>query len=571
MKILDCTMRDGGYYTDWNFSDDFVRGLVSSLVGHVDAVELGYKSTANGGPWRVCNDGFVEKVISSIPGHESLEYAFMIDAKEFLTEDGLGLKVNLNRLWQCIKNANKSPFSICRIAVAPGEEELRIVPKLVDTIRLLGYEVIINIMQSHKMLEDTVLAERVSTCISESKVETAYIADSFGSILPNQVPFLMDVLRGSCQTVGVHFHDNMGLAFANCLSALDHMPDAIVDTTVTGMGRGVGNAKTEQLLTFLNQEHGLHSFIAKHMTEKKWGYSESYMISGKRAIHPNYVLNIQEKGYTGDDLESRLRKVDHGSSTLDYDLVDAIEQKEATVAVVIPARYESSRFPGKPLVDICGLPMVVRVAKQCYPAVGSQNVYVATDSKEIATELERHGVKFIMTSNECITGTDRVAEAALEIDADIIVNVQGDEPMIDHIDILSAIELKKKNMNSVINCAAPLVADENPESRNIPKMAVSQNGDLLYASRALVPQNKAGDNSKVLKQICIYAFTKQELELYSSKSKEALEEIEDIEILRFLERGVSVKVVEVLGGSLAVDTPDDADLVRKALGEGESS
>ena len=100
------------------------------------------------------------------------------------------------------------------------------------------------------------------------------------------------------------------------------------------------------------------------------------------------------------------------------------------VAVVIPSRYKSTRFPGKSLVDILGKPMVVRVADLSAKAVGEDNVYVATDDKRIGDEVEKYGYKVIYTSESCLTGTDRVAEASLEIDAEVIVNVQGDEALL---------------------------------------------------------------------------------------------------------------------------------------------
>ena len=133
------------------------------------------------------------------------------------------------------------------------------------------------------------------------------------------------------------------------------------------------------------------------------------------------------------------------------------------VAVVIPSRYKSSRFPGKSLVDILGKPMVVRVADLSAKAVGDENVYVATDDERIGNIVKEHGYNVIYTSEECLTGTDRVAEASLEIDADVIVNVQGDEALLDPSDIIKAVNCKISNENSVVTCMAKLTSSEKPK------------------------------------------------------------------------------------------------------------
>ena len=206
------------------------------------------------------------------------------------------------------------------------------------------------------------------------------------------------------------------------------------------------------------------------------------------------------------------------------------------VAVVIPSRYKSSRFPGKPLVDILGKPMVVRVADLSAKAVGEENVYVATDDKRIGDVVEEHGYNVIYTSDECLTGTDRVAEASLKIDADVIVNVQGDEALLDPNDIIKAVSCKI-------------------------------NRDLMYVSRNAIPSSKTGIVKSAHKQICIYAFTKGQLKDYydigKKNGKTPVEASEDIEIIRFLEMGVKVKMVEVEGGTLAVDFPEDVKEVEK--------
>lgn len=238
---------------------------------------------------------------------------------------------------------------------------------------------------------------------------------------------------------------------------------------------------------------------------------------------------------------------------------------EKSFAVVIPARYESSRFPGKPLVDLCGKPMIQHVWERCCQAVGSTLVYVATDDERIQHVVHKFGGQVVMTSSECLTGTDRLAEANLQLDCDFIVNVQGDEPLINPADINSVIEAFLRTGN-VTNAMCPIMSEQEFRSLTVPKVTFSQSRKLLYMSRAGIPLTKSGEYQFGYKQVCIYAFSKEQLEFfYSNKVKTPHEKVEDIEILRFLESDHFVNMVEVDTGSLAVDVPEDILKVIEAL------
>lgn len=232
-----------------------------------------------------------------------------------------------------------------------------------------------------------------------------------------------------------------------------------------------------------------------------------------------------------------------------------------TFAVVIPARYESSRFPGKPLVDICGKPMIQHVWERCCFAAGQEKVYVATDDVRIQSAVEAFGGQVVMTSSECLTGTDRLAEANLQLNCDFIVNVQGDEPLINPDDINTVIQAFLKSGN-VTNAMCAITSEQEFRSFTVPKVTFSQSGKLLYISRAGIPQTKTGEYQFGYKQVCIYAFSKEQLAFfYSNKAKTRHEQVEDIEILRFLESDYVVDMVEVEAGSLAVDVPGDLSKV----------
>ena len=238
---------------------------------------------------------------------------------------------------------------------------------------------------------------------------------------------------------------------------------------------------------------------------------------------------------------------------------------EKTFAVVIPARYESSRFPGKPLVDICGKPMIQHVWERCCQAVGKNRVYVATDDTRIQNAVQVFGGQVVMTSSSCLTGTDRLAEANLQLDCDFIVNVQGDEPLVNPDDIITVIEVFLKTGN-VTNAMCPIASEQEFRSFTVPKVTFSESGKLLYMSRAGIPLTKTGEYQFGYKQVCIYAFSKEQLAFfYSNKVKTRYEQVEDIEILRFLESGYSVDMVEVEAGSIAVDVPEDLFLVNSEI------
>jgi 3-deoxy-manno-octulosonate cytidylyltransferase (CMP-KDO synthetase) len=239
-----------------------------------------------------------------------------------------------------------------------------------------------------------------------------------------------------------------------------------------------------------------------------------------------------------------------------------------TFAALIPARFKSSRFPGKPLVPLLGKPMIVWVAESVARALGHEHVYVATDDSRIADAVKAHGFKVAMTSERPLTGTDRLWEAAQEIDAEIYLNVQGDEPLLDAEDIRAVLAAKEAHFDEVTNGMTPLSADEDPNNVNIPKVAAAEDGRLIYMSRLAVPGFKAKANApaRYWKQVCIYGFSRRDLEVFARHGRKGkVEQHEDIEILRFLELGIGVRMVETRGSSLAIDVPEDVAVVEAAL------
>lgn len=236
--------------------------------------------------------------------------------------------------------------------------------------------------------------------------------------------------------------------------------------------------------------------------------------------------------------------------------------------IIIPARFQSSRFQGKPLAKILGKEMILRVLEICEQVLDKKYIFVATDSSKISNFVRYHGYNSLITSKKCLTGSDRVAEASRYIQSDIYINVQGDEPLIKKEDIKKIITYKKKFKKHVICGFAFLNKKENPNNRSIPKVVLNNKQELVYISRLPIPGSKNYNQKKInfLKQVCVYAFTKKQLFLFSKpKKKTEYENIEDIEILRFFDLDTKIKMVRLSQETAAVDYKSDIKKVELLL------
>lgn len=235
-------------------------------------------------------------------------------------------------------------------------------------------------------------------------------------------------------------------------------------------------------------------------------------------------------------------------------------------AVVIPARFESSRLPGKPLIPLCGVPMILRTYRQCVKACAPERVFVATDDERVQAVCKSNHVPVLMTSGSCLTGTDRVAECARHLEADVFLNVQGDEPVFEPGDLSRLIEAVSQYPGEVINGFCELGDERRFRSGAVPKVVLRPDGRLLYMSRAPIPTTKSQALVQAWRQVCAYAFPRKALEAFGATARKTpLEQIEDIEILRFLEIGWEVRMVRLSDWSLAVDTPEDVARVEEAI------
>jgi 4-hydroxy 2-oxovalerate aldolase len=234
--------------------------------------------------------------------------------------------------------------------------------------------------------------------------------------------------------------------------------------------------------------------------------------------------------------------------------------------VVIPARYASSRFPGKPLADLCGKSLLKHVWEKCTLAVGADNVIVATDDQRIVDHCSEERMEVLLTSQSCLTGTDRLAEVAQKIKKKHYINVQGDEPLIDPNDIQKILSQSLADPGVIFNGMCDITDRDDFVSYNVPKVVCSENNDLLYMSRAPIPSNKSGDFIKAKRQVCIYSFPRESLLKFANCSdKTPNESIEDIEIIRFLELGLRVRMIDLSENPVAVDTEEDLLRAQKII------
>ena len=249
-----------------------------------------------------------------------------------------------------------------------------------------------------------------------------------------------------------------------------------------------------------------------------------------------------------------------------------VDFKIADFKIVIPARYASSRLPGKPLLDIAGKPMVVRVAEQAAKS-GASEIVIATDFEKIMQVATEHRIKAVMTRLDHASGTDRIGEVAQKLgwsDDEIVVNVQGDEPLIEPDLINEVAAHLANNQHAVMATACHPISDEtaflNP---NIVKVVIDANGNALYFSRAPIPYPRDDaykQNIQAFRHIGIYAYRVGFLKKYAQLSVTKLEKIESLEQLRVLHHGYKIGVtITQKAPASGVDTQADLDYVRNVF------
>jgi len=238
------------------------------------------------------------------------------------------------------------------------------------------------------------------------------------------------------------------------------------------------------------------------------------------------------------------------------------------IIAIIPARFNSSRFPGKPLVDIKGKSMIQRVYENVKDSNLIDQVVVATDDMRIGEAVKAFKGEYILTSSSHVNGTSRIAEAAERVDADIIINVQGDEPLVEAEILDELIKPFLTTENTVMATLKAKLTEENLiNDPNVVKVITDVNGNAVYFSRSVIPFNRDGVSQTYYKHIGIYAYSKDFLLKYVTLPPSDLELAESLEQLRALENGYPIYVSEVENELISIDTPEDLDRLERYMKE----
>jgi len=289
IKVLDCTIRDGGLCNNHKFSHDFVRRVFQALKNAgVDYMEIGYKSSKDQfspdkfGPWKFCDDKDIEQVAEDC----SLKISVMGDVGRFSPAD--------------VKPRSESLVNTYRIACYIKDVDKAL--KLTEELKAKGYETFINIMAISHALEPE-LDEALSQIENAKYVDGIYIVDSFGYLYSEQIHYLSEKYISTCKSkkVGIHTHNNLQLAFSNTIEGIIKGVNYL-DGTIYGMGRGAGNCTTELLLSFLkNPKFNLRPILdiissdfIDMMAKYRWGYQIPYMITGSLNKHPRSAIAVMD-------------------------------------------------------------------------------------------------------------------------------------------------------------------------------------------------------------------------------------------------------------------------------------
>lgn len=239
------------------------------------------------------------------------------------------------------------------------------------------------------------------------------------------------------------------------------------------------------------------------------------------------------------------------------------------IVAVLPARFQSTRFEGKPLADLHGKPMIWWVYQRVMASARIDEVYVATDDQRIADACSTLGMNYVMTSSAHPTSTDRVHEVASRIPADLYVCVNGDEPLISAATVEAIIPAQAEGALAINLCSRIEAAPEVIDPTNI-KVARSSSGRAIFMSRAPIPYPKGSLAFAYFKHVGVLAYTRAALDAFVSCPRGPVEQVEDINELRFIENDIPLQMIEVAGSrTLSVDTPKDLEAVRGVIAASE--
>ncbi len=320
VSVLDCTLRDGGYYNNWDFEDGLVdRYMKGILRSGVQYLELGFRSPDKkgfAGRFKYCSDDLIKRLVPD----DAPAIAVMINGRDFIADNGEIDEKSLNELFS---PSDRSRVALVRITAT--QSTIAEVVQIAETLKSLGYAVSVNLMRA-SLLSDDDLVDSART-LNRSSVDVMYLADSFGGLEPARVAEAFRILKDNfSRRLGFHAHDNTGLALANSIAAMEAGAD-MIDSSISGMGRGAGNLSTEQFLPYLRFQRQMEAFDIAPLVEVvssdfsdlqdryQWGSSLPYILSGVYNLHPMYAQHLlQGVRYSPTDVIRTLETLHHSGS-----------------------------------------------------------------------------------------------------------------------------------------------------------------------------------------------------------------------------------------------------------------
>lgn len=310
IQFLDCTLRDGGYYNNWSFSTSLINDYIYAVAkAKVNIIEIGFRFLENEnfkGQCAYADDAFINSL--DIPSN--IDIAVMINAAD------LFISANMEDHLSSLFPLNKSDTKLSIVRIAAHYKHIEKLPKAIEWLNLKGYRVIVNLMQITVCTDDEI--NTLGRVMSSTNVEALYFADSLGSMYPSDVKEIINNLKKSWSgLIGIHTHDNMGLGLSNTIEAIN-CGASWVDSTVTGMGRGPGNAKTEELAIEVGNLTGItpdlvplikliDDFFKELKAEHEWGTNPFYYLAGKHGIHPTFIQEmLKDKRFSTEDIFSTI-------------------------------------------------------------------------------------------------------------------------------------------------------------------------------------------------------------------------------------------------------------------------
>jgi len=411
ISILDCTLRDGGYYNNWDFSPEVVTQYLNSVANaNIDYVELGLRNFAKSG-FLGAFAYTTEDFINTLTLPEGPTYGVMVDAKTIL-ESGMQVEEAIDVLF--IPAAN-SKVDLVRIAAHFNEVEFS--APIVARLKKLGYIVGFNLMQAGGK-PDEVIADKARQAVGWEGLDVLYFADSLGNMDGQEVQRIVTALRTHwAGPMGIHTHNNMGKGLDNTLSAME-AGVSWLDTTVTGMGRGAGNTQTESLLAYLDRDDSkyqpkpIYELVIRHFEAMQkdygWGSNLLYFLGAQNDVHPTYIQNLLSNTHFGtDEIIGAIDYLSKLEGTTSYNgaVLDTALSFSDRKAEVTGSQDVQGLFDGKDVLIIASAPNTEKYAsainmyiKNRQPVVISINTAVHIEPELTDYYVISHNSKFLSES-----------------------------------------------------------------------------------------------------------------------------------------------------------------------------